>query len=740
MTHSAAIGEPLDRVDGPLKVTGRAPYAAEHKLRQAPLVGWIVEATIPAGRITQLDTSAAEKSPGVVAVLTHRNVPQQRPPGEPEDEGRFTQSRAMLFDDHIRYHGFPVALVIADTLANARHAGRLVNAQYGPDPQATTTAGQEADEVPEELDGGMEPDVSRGDFDQVFGEAAQTLDVTYTTPNQAAAAMEPHAAIADYDGEQLTAYLSVQLVGPAVQALANTLKFDPDRIHVVSPYIGGGFGSKLGVHNEAVLACLGALVLERPVRVVQHRRHVFHNAPHRGNSVQRIRLGASVDGHLQAIGHESYMPRGRGYAFAEPTGASARNTYRTDALKSTHRVKSIDMPVTDSCRAPGHAIGSLAFESAIDEMAWLCQQDPLAFRLANMPDRDPASGLPFASHDLAECLREGADKFGWHRRSLVPGSWREGRKLIGYGLASTIRLNVLVPSETRVRLDAAGNLTAWADMTDIGTGTYTILTQIAADTMGLPAEKVRIELGDSRYPPSSGSGGSFGAASSGSALKDACERLRSNLLDLARQHGGNPDGPAEDARFEQGQVMWGGRTLSFVELLERAGQSHLEAYGKVEPGEDHDNYSQHSYGAQFAEVHVDLDTGEIRVERMLGVFSAGRILNRKTARSQLLGGMVWGLSYALMEDLKLDPRYGTFMNRDLAEYHISVNRDMPSFDIYFREEPDPRSNPLGSKGIGELSISGAGAAVANAVYHATGVRVRDFPITLDKLLEHLPDG
>lgn len=736
MTHPAAIGQPLDRVDGPLKVTGRAPYAAEHTLHQPPLVGWIVEAPIPAGRISHLDTRAAEQSPGVIAVLTHHNAPRQTPAGQPEDEGRFTQSRAMLFDDRVHYHGFPVALVIADTLANARHAGHLIDARYETDPNAQTSAGQEAEEIPEELDGGMDPDVARGDFDQAFGQAAQTLDVTYTTPNQAAAAMEPHAAIADFDGTTLTAYLSVQLVGPAVDALANTLQLDPDNIHVISPYIGGGFGSKLGVHNEAILASLGALALKRPVKVVQHRRHVFHNAPHRGNSVQRIRLGASADGQLQAIGHDSFMPRAKGYAFAEPTGASARTTYRTDALRSTHRVRSIDMPVTDSCRAPGHAIGSLAFESAIDEMAYQCQQDPLAFRLANMPDTDPSSGLPFASHDLAECLREGADRFGWHRRKPDPGNWCEGRKLIGYGLASTIRLNVLVPSQTRVRLDADGVLTAWADMTDIGTGTYTFLTQIAADTLGMPSERVRIELGDSRYPPSSGSGGSFGAASSGSALKDACERLRSQLLEIA----GWQDSGGDGTRFEGGHLVQGGQSAALTDLLDRAGQSYLEAEGKVEPGDEHDDYSQHSYGAQFAEVHVDRDTGEIHVERLLGVFSAGRILNPKTARSQLLGGMVWGLSYALLEDLMLDPRYGTFMNRDLAEYHLPVNRDMPAFDIHFREEPDLKSNPLGSKGIGELSISGAGAAVANAVYHATGVRVRDFPITLDKLLEGLPES
>lgn len=737
MTAKVSIGQPLDRVDGPLKTGGRAPYAAEHTLDPPPLIGWTVEATIAAGRIASIDARAAEASPGVVAVLTHHNSPPQRSFGEPDDEGRFTQSRAMLCGDRVRYHGFPVALVIADTLAHARHAGGLVEVDYEPEP-AVTAAGDDADQIPDELDGGLQPDVTVGDFEQTYSSAQTTLDVTYRTPNQAAAAMEPHATIADFDGNRLCVYTSVQLIGPAVKVLANTLQLEPDRIRVISPYIGGGFGSKLGLHNEAVLACLGALHLQRPVKVVQHRRHVFQQAPHRGNSVQRIRLGANRDGKLTAIGHESYMPMARGYSFAEPTGAPARSSYRTDALLSRHRVKVVDMPLIDSCRAPGHAIGSLAFESAIDEMAYRCGQDPLAFRLANMPDRDPSNGKPFSSHDLAKCLREGAAKFGWGNRAAQPGGQVRGRQLVGYGVASTIRMNILVKSKTRIRLAADGTLTAWADMTDIGTGTYTILTQIAAEALGLPTEQIRIELGDSRYPPSCGSGGSFGAGSSGSALQDACRRLCDKLIDIACQQKSLREARADSARFEGGNLILGGRALPLAELVRQGGGDCLEVEGKVEPGDDHDTYSQHSYGAQFAEVHVDRDTGEVRVQRLLGVFSAGRILNHKTARSQLLGGMVWGLSYALFEELMLDERYGAFMNRDFAEYHLAVNRDIPAVEIHMLDKPDMHSNPLGSKGIGELSISGAGAAVANAVYHASGIRVRDFPITLDKLLAHLP--
>lgn len=734
MSNPASIGQPLDRVDGPLKVTGQARYAAEHFFSEQPLIGYIVEAKIPAGRVSALDTQAAETSDGVVAVLTHENSPPQNPFGTPENEGRFTQSRAMLCGDRIRYHGFPVALVIADTLANARHAAALVKVSYEAT-KAITEAGTEADETPTQLDGGLDADDGYGDFDTAYADSKVTLDVTYTTPNQAAAAMEPHAAIASFDGDRLHVFMSVQMVGSAVPALANTLKLDPDKIRVESPYIGGGFGSKLGVHNETVLACLGALHLKRPVKVVQHRRNVFHNAPHRGNSVQRIRLGATAEGKLRAIGHESFMPTAPHYSFAEPTGASARTSYAAEAIMSRHRVKLVDMPLFDSCRAPGHAIGSLAFESAIDEMAYKCAMDPLTFRLINMPDQDPITGQPFASHDLGECLREGAEKFGWNSRPSQPGSRVEGRYLVGYGIASTIRVNTLQPSTTMISLSPDGTLTAWADMTDIGTGTYTILTQIAASALGLAPDKVIIKLGDSTFPKSSGSGGSFGAGSSGSALQAACNKLRARLLDLATNHepslrGQNPD----EACFERGDLIWCGQRLALTALVQEAGGTPLEVNGSIEPDKTQEAYSQHSYGAQFAEVLVDRDTGETQVKRMLGVFSAGRILNRKTARSQLMGGMVWGISYALFEELMLDGRYGAFMNRDLAEYHIAVNRDIPALDIHFREEPDPRSNPLGSKGIGELSISGAGAAVANAVYNATGVRVRDFPITLDKLL------
>ena len=737
MTNPVSVGQPLDRVDGPLKVTGQATYAAEHSFPEHPLVGCIVEAKIPAGRVAGFDTRAAEASTGVVAVLTYENSPPQNPFGSPEDEGRFTQSRAMLCGDRVRYHGFPIALVIADTLANARHAAELIGVTYEAT-EAVIEAGMEADEVPAELDGGSEADASHGDFDQAYGESEVTLDVTYTTPNQAAAAMEPHAAIADFDGDRLQVYMSVQLVGPSVKALANTLKLDPSKVHVISPYIGGGFGSKLGVHNETVLACLGALHLQRPVKVVQSRRNVFHNAPHRGNSVQRIRLGATAAGKLRAIGHESFMPKARDYDFAEPTGASARTSYAADAVMSRHRVKSVDMPLFDSCRAPGHAIGSLAFESAIDEMAGRCNMDPLEFRLKNMPDNDPVTGQPFASHDLGGCLREGAEKFGWHERPQQPGTRTEGRKLVGYGVASTVRVNSIQPSKTTIRLAPDGILTAWADMTDIGTGTYTILTQIAASGLGLPADRVIIKLGDSDYPPSSGSGGSFGAGSSGSALQDACEKMRARLLDIAKARFGLSHQDTDEARFEDGAIYWGGQKLDLIELVRKAGNEPIEVEGSVEPGEAQEKYSQHSFGAQFAEVHVDRDTGEVKIQRILGVFSAGRILNHKTAHSQLLGGMVWGLSYALLEELMLDNRYGAFMNRDLAEYHIPVNRDIPPIDIHFREEPDLRSNPLGSKGIGELSICGAGAAVANAVYNATGIRVREFPITLDKILAELP--
>lgn len=739
------IGRPLDRVDGPLKVTGQAVYATEQRrdspAAPRPAVGWIVEATIGKGRILAIDTAVAERAPGVLLVMTHENAPDQAPWGTPREAGRFTQSHAELHDDQVRHFGQPVALVVAETLEQARDAAHLVEVEYEiEEGQYKAEAGARV-KTPDSLDGGAEPDVAKGNLEAVLLDAPVTLDLRYTTPDQIASAMEPHASLAEWRNGKLTLHTSLQILASGKQALANTLKIEPEQVHILSPFIGGGFGSKLGIHGDAVLAALGARLLDRPVKVVQQRRNLFFNGPHRGHSIQRIRLGADDEGRLLAVGHESLAPMRKGYTFAEPVASATRAGYACEALLTQHRVVPVDRPSIDSMRAPGEAIGTPTFEAALDELAEQLQTDPLDFRLRNLAEHEPASDRPFASRDLERCLRVGAERFGWDDRPRRPRSRRDGRWLIGYGMASAIRPNLLQEAAARVRLGGNGQVVCQLDMTDLGTGSYTILTQIAAETLGVEPAQVSVELGDSDLPQTAGSGGSFGAGSSGSALYNACLALKRELVRTATEHPQSPMlGCGVDTvvclrgRLAGTRPDGGARETSFAELATLAGPDGLTAEGSIEPGREHEDFGQYSYGAQFVELGVDADSGEIRLRRALGVFSAGRILNAKTARSQLIGGMIFGIGGALFEEAMMDCRSGAFVNRDLAEYHLAVNRDVPEIEAVMLQHPDEKSNPLGSKGIGELGICGIGGAIANAVHNASGVRVRDFPITLDKVL------
>ncbi len=732
MSHSqqytSVLGAPINRVDGKKKVTGQARYASEQMANKKPYVGWIVESCVAKGTLTQISTSQAEEQDGVKCILTYLNAPKQRPFGEPEEEGRFTQSRAVLESPHIRHYGMPVALVIAETLEQARFAASLVRFKVIPDKMDLFYAKGDASEKPDSLDGGFEPDAERGDIRASKSTSTHTMSASYSTPLQISAAMEPHATVADFDGSHLEIYTSVQIVSSAVSALANTLCLEKDKIHVKSPYIGGGFGSKLGLHYDGVLASLAAIKLEHPVKVVLSRRQVFYNSPHRGNSYQDIALGCSEQGNILAIEHHSAMPRAKGYNFAEAPGACARVTYASDAIKSTHRVCDIDTPPIDSTRAPGDAIGSLAFESAIDELAISSGLDPLDFRLQNIPETHPLTGDKFTSHKLKQCLQEGAQHFNWYSK---PDNGSQTVKR-GYGVASAMRINMLTPSEAQVEITKQGKIIIKTDMTDIGTGTYTILAQIAASVFHTDIHNVEVMLGDSDFPASCGSGGSFGASSAGSSVLIACKRVEAEIRKrLPDDFAGHP------IKLHEGKVISQDprqteNSITLTSLISDDSEV-ISAKGEVGENDTSDN-PQYSCGAHFAEVEVDTVTGEIRLCRQLGVFSAGKILNMKTATSQLIGGMVWGAGYALTEALYEDKETGSFINPDLAEYHLPVNRDIAQVDVHFIEEPDFQASPLGSKGIGELGITGAGAAIANAVFDATGVRVREFPITVDKII------
>ncbi|MER8156840.1 xanthine dehydrogenase family protein molybdopterin-binding subunit [Streptomyces sp. NPDC094472] len=737
------IGQAMQRVDGPLKVAGRAAYAYEHWEAGQPLYGFIAGATIGKGRIIEIDTEDAEGAPGVRMVMTHLNAPEQ---GIRDESIPFEYWRAqpVLTGPDIHYYGEPVALVVAETFEQARAAAELIEVEYTGGRGRFAFAEHEGEAyVPKTVNAGLPTDTSVGDFDAGFAGAAVKVDQHYTTPYELSMPIEPNACMVARRDEDLIVYVSSQIVDAAQASIANTLRIDPARVHVFTPFVGGGFGSKLGIHSETILAALAARELDQPVKVALTRQQVFQLVGMRPTSDQRVRLGAERDGRLAAIAHDVTMHTNPDVEYAEQTAATSRSLYAAPHRLTSHRLTPLDLPRGTDVRAPGEEPGLLAVESAMDELADTLGMDPVELRIRNEPTLDPERGVPYSDRHLVECLREGASRFGWEHRPATPASRREGRWLVGYGMAVAIRVHLQGPAAARVRLEADGTAVVQTDMTDIGTGTYTILTQVAAGGLGLPPDRVRIELGRSDNPTSWGSGGSWGAANSSTAVDRACATLREKLLaeahDDARSALRGLD-PA-DAVFSDGDVRIGGASEPLSEMVARNHPDGVEAMGETrfmgdEP--NYTNYSIHTYGAHFAEVGVDADTAEIRLRRMLGVFSVGRLLNPKTARSQLIGGMIWGAGAALEEEAVVDPRSGAFVNRDLAQYLVPVNADIPDVDAVVLDGYDDKANILGAKGLGELGICGSGAAVANAVFNATGVRVRDFPVTLEKLLPGLP--
>ncbi|MFD1519109.1 xanthine dehydrogenase family protein molybdopterin-binding subunit [Pseudonocardia yunnanensis] len=739
------IGHALSRVEGPLKVTGKATYAYEQWDEDgvSPLYGFIVGATIGKGRVTRIDTARAEAAPGVQMVMTHHDTPLE---GVPDDSVAIELYRAFpaLSSPDVHHYGEPVALVVAATFEQARAASHLVDVEYSGEPgRYDFAAFQDQAYAPEKMVFGIPVDTAAGDFAAGFEAAEVTLDQRYTTPYAFSLPLEPHACLVVPRGEDLIVYVSTQIVDAARTSIAATLQMDAERIRIVTPYVGGGFGSKLRIHHETILAALAARALRRPVKIALTRQQTFHLVSLRPTSSQRVRLGAGRDGRLVAIAHEVRMHTSPEVEFVEATAITTRSLYAAPDRLTSHRMVPLDLVRGESVRAPGEAPGLLAVESAMDELAHELGMDPVELRILNEPSVDPEHGVPFSERKLVECLREGARRFGWEHRIAEPASVRDGQWLVGYGMATAIRRHSQTTATARVRLEADGTAVVESDMTDIGTGTYTILTQVAADGLGLAPEQVRVELGSSEFPVSMGSGGSWGAGNSSTAVHRACAALREKLLATAcgdarsSLHGRH----AADAVFSGGRVSIDGASEELREIVERLYPDGIEAEGSVRFMSEEPNYQKygiHTYGAQFAEVGVDADTGEIRLRRMLGVFSAGRILNAKTARSQLVGGMIWGVSAALHEEGVVDTRSGAFVNGDFAQYLVPVHADVPEVDAVMLDGFDDKANAMGAKGIGELGICGAGAAVANAVFNATGVRVRDFPITIEKVLPGLP--
>jgi xanthine dehydrogenase YagR molybdenum-binding subunit len=691
------IGRPLNRVDGSLKVTGTAKYAFEYASQGEAAYGFIVSAAIAKGRVVGVDVHDAERAPGVLVVLTQDNAPPQTPWGPVDLPDRFARAEPALDTDQVRFFGFPVAFVVAETFEQARAAAALVRLRYAAQPgEYDLRAAAPQAEKPDTIDGGAPADTAVGDFESAFAAAPVKIDAIYTTPYQHSAPMEPHASMGFWDGDMLTVCTAAQLTTSPREGLARTLNIPPENVRIITRYIGGGFGNKLPYYVDATLAAIGARMLRRPVKVAMTRPQVFQATTHRSASEQRVRIGADRDGRLTAYGHDALVQSARFDTFTEPVSLAARSLYAAPNRRTRHRRAGLDLSRSDSMRAPGDAIGLLALECAMDELAETLGVDPIELRLRNDTQIEPELHKPFSSRHLAECLREGASRFGWERRVAKPASVRDGPWLVGLGVASAIRGDLLKHASARARLESDGRLTVELAMTDIGTGTYTILTQIAAETMELPVDRVTVRLGDTNFPPTDGSGGSWGAATSGAAVLAACRKLKAEL-----------------------------------------GSGIMEAEGSVTPDELDNSYAHDAFGVHFAEVGVHRDTGEVRVRRMLGVFAAGRILNAKTARSQMIGGMIWGIGSALMEGNQVDLRYGSFINQDLASYHVAVNADVGAIDAVLLDEADPHGSPLGSKGLGELGICGAGAAVINAIHNATGARIRDFPATPDKLLAAL---
>ena len=714
-TAQGVIGRPLDRPEGPLKVSGRATYAAE-TLPEGLATGVLVRATITKGRVTGMDEAAVRAMPGVLAVLSGEGFarnPCQGGAGEaPVQPGA-----------RVDYLGQPIALVVAEGFEQARHAAQSLRVTYEEE------AAEVDPETASEVDRPEKSQLDQGDLETAMAEAAVSVDATYTTPPHSSAPMEPHASIASWDGDALTLRGSYQMLKFNQKELADALGIEPEKVRILSPYVGGGFGSKLGIAPEAIAASLAARELGRPVRVVMARQQVFEGTMRRTETRQRVRLAADAEGRLTALAHEDRVSNLPGESFSEPTAQATHFLYGGANRRYTHEVARIHRTCAGSVRAPGEAVGMLALECAMDELAHALRLDPVELRLRNIPETHPESGIPYSARSFAECLTQGAERFGWSERRAEPASRREGEWWIGMGVSAAARTNILSESRARVTLNPDGTALVETDMTDIGTGTYAILGQIAAEMLGLPTERVEVHLGDTDLPHASGSGGSWGASSAGSSVFLACQGLRSTV---AKRLGCSPD----DLTLKDGVATGGNLRRPLAELV---GDEAIAEEGHIEPGSTMKEVSQAGYGAHFAEVAVNAVTGETRVRRMLGVFAAGRILNEKTARSQCHGGMIWGIGSALHEELAHDPRDGHVVNRDLAEYHIPVHLDVPQLDVMFVDERDDHASPIQSKGIGELGISGAGASVTNAIFNACGVRVRDYPATLDRILPGLPD-
>lgn len=737
--HGSNIGQPQTRREGILKVTGAALYAADHH-PPGMLHAAMAVSTVARGRVASLDLAAARAHPGVVEVMTPENAPRlaQHPD---EINAPFTFKLDLLQDNGVRYPGQPIAVVIGETLEAATEGAALLRPTYESEPARVGLDGAEHF-VPQAVGVGQEAEAGYGDVVAGLAAAQTRIEATYETPAQYHNPLEPHAVIAAWDGDSLTLDTPSQGFAMALGRIAGLFGIDPSKIHLRSPFLGGGFGCKGVIWSPQVLGIMAARIVGKPVKLVMRREQMFGPVGHRPPTRQTVRLGAEADGTLTAVHHHTLTASSTFDDFFEPAGGVSHTLYTTPALRTSYEAVRLDTGTPTFMRAPGEATGSAALESAIDELAVACGMDPLAFRLKNYAEAEPMSGRPFSSKALRECYTQGAARFGWAGRPLTPRQMRDDAGLlVGWGMGTATFPALVFQAEARAELRADGSATVEIGAMDMGQGALTALAQIAADGLALDVDRVEFRTGTSDLPNGGIAGGSAFTATAGSAIHNAGGEVIAQLAAIATADqrsplygAGNAGVAARNGRLHRRDDESRGET--YAEILARAGRPMIEGRGQAsrEPSAQ-ERYAMHAHGAVFAEVKVDPLLGQIRVTRLVGAFAAGRIINPRLVESQYFGGMIWGVSFALHEKAVLDPQSGRPMNPNLGEYHVSLNADVPSLEAILVEEDDPYVNALGIKGVGEIGVTGTVAAIANAVWHATGTRLRSFPMTLDKLLD-----
>lgn len=714
VSNESVVGKAINRVEGHLKVTGKAKYASEFPITNKVYAQGI-NSTIAKGEIISIDTSEAEKIDGVIKIITYKNAEKLKAFDKKRPELATDSIAPVLQSNKVHYYGEYVGLVVAETFEQAQHAAALVKFDYkkASDPAIHFDTLKADAYRPNE-----ESDHSRGNIEVGLSEADELVEATYKTPIEHHHPMELHAVIAAWENGRVTAYASQQIVNDAIIAIADTFMIPKDNVRVIASYVGGGFGSKLNLERHVIMAVMASKMIGRPVQVTVTRHQMFTNTGLRQHNEQKMRLGAKKDGTLTALAHETLSHTSITQEYQEPCGTVSKMLYKVDNNFVTHRLIPMNIQTPFAMRAPGEATGSFALESAMDEMAWKLKMDPIEFRVKNDTQTDLSKNRPFSSRLLIECLRIGADKFGWGNRKNEPRTNRDGNWLIGYGVSAASRNSPYQKTNSKVILELDEDkvlATIQMDGTDIGTGTYTIVAQTGAEYLGIPVEQVSVELGDSNFPVTPGSGGSWGAASYCNGARAACENAIKELK--------------EKLNVTMNQK------IPLGDLLKRNKLEKFETMGTAEPSEEFEKYSVFSFGANFCEVWVDKDTGMYNIKRMVNVASAGKILNPKTAYGQIIGGLTMGVGMVMAEQTRVEPNFGNFITRSFADYHVPVNLDMANTEVVFLPEEDKIANKMGIKGIGELGITSVAASIANAIFNATGKRMRDLPITPEKLID-----